>query len=308
MMQGARRLNTRKGAHLMITLTLKHWRTIGVAATTLGLAACGGEGGEGSGVDAGEGGEGEAGQPTVGENGGATPAPDAGGAEGGEAAAGESGAEHGEAGAITAYAGLSGDQLTALRIQHLRGFVMAAAKIVEDRGGNSGDPADAAIIIQQGLLEVYDAAPGQFGSLDVTALREAAAGTNFTRAQMMQRMRTAQEELTRAIAELQYDDAQLVVRMVDIATGLYQHVVVDGIADPIEYQHSMGAALAAQQAILLHQDALRQENLGAYSRAVGELNRFVALWPAREPSSNPATYQQVLVQGSRVRLALSPFL
>lgn len=288
----------------MITLTLKHWRTVGVAATTLGLAACG-EGG----TDAGEGGHGEAGEAVQGEGGGTTPAvPAAGAGESGEAAAGESGGEHGEAGVVSAYAGLSGDQLTALRIQHLRGFVMAAAKIVEDRGSFSGEPADAAILVQQGLLEVYEPAADQFGSFDVSSLREAAAGTNFTRAQMMQRLRTAQEELTRAIGTLEYDDAQLVVRMVDISTGLYQHVLVDGVADPIEYQHSMGAALAAQQAILLHQDAMRRENLGAYSRAVGELNRFVALWPSREPPQNAATYQQVLVQGSRVRLALSPFL
>lgn len=291
----------------MITLTLKRWRTVGVAATTLGLAACGGSGGEGGGEGAGEGGQGEAGAAVVGESGGATPAI-ANGAEAGESAAGEAGSEHGEAGVITAYAGLSGDQLTALRIQHLRGFVMAAAKVVEDRGSLSGDPADAAILVQQGLIEVYDPAADQFGSLDVSSLREAAAGTTFTRAQMMQRLRTAQEELTRAIGALQYDDAQLIVRMIDISTGLYQHVVVDGVADPIEYQHSMGAALAAQQAMLLHQDALRRENRGAYSSAVGELNRFVALWPSREPPEDPATYRDVLVQGSRVRLALSPFL
>ncbi len=43
----------------MITLKLKHWRTVGVAATTLGLAACG-SGGE-TGADVGEGGDGEAG-------------------------------------------------------------------------------------------------------------------------------------------------------------------------------------------------------------------------------------------------------
>jgi hypothetical protein len=289
----------------MITLKLKHWRTLGVAATTLGLAACG-EGG----ADSGEGGHGEAGEAPVGENGGATPATTAAApsTEAGEAAAGEGGGEHGEAGVITAYAGLSGDALTALRLQHLRGFVMAAAKVVEDRGSFSGEPADAAILVQQGLLEVYDPAADQFGSLDVTSLREAAAGTSFTRAQMMQRLRTAQEELTRVIGTLEYDDAQLIVRMVDLSTGLYQNVLIEGVADPIEYQHSMGAALAAQQAILLHQDAMRRENLGAYSRAVGELNRFVALWPAREPPANPATYQQVLVQGSRVRLALSPFL
>jgi len=288
----------------MITLKLKHWRTMGVAATTLGLAACGGEGGAG-----GEGSHGEAGEAAQGEGGGATPATTAaGGGEAGEAAAGEAGGEHGEAGVVTAYAGLSGSQLTALRIQHLRGFVMAAAKIVEDQGSFSGEPADAAILVQQGLLEVYEPAAGEFGTLNVTSLREAAAGTSLTRAQMMQRLRTAQEELTRAIGEQEFDDAQLVVRMIDISTGLYQHVLVDGVADPIEYQHSMGAALAAQQALQLHQDELRRQNLGAYSRAVGELNRYVALFPSREPPQTPATYQQVLVQGSRVRLALSPYL
>ncbi len=284
----------------MIAWKFKLWRTAGAAAA-LGLAACGE-----SGIDAGEGGQGEAGPPAQGENGGARPA--TGGGEGGEAATGESGAEHGEAGVVAAYAGLSGDQLTALRIQHLRGFVMAAAKVVEDRGSFSGEPADAAVLVQQGLLEVYDPAADQFGSLDVTKLREAAAGTNFTRAEMVQRLRDAQEEMSRAIGDLDFDEAQLIVRMVDISTGLYQHVLVDGIADPIEYQHSMGAALSAQQAILLHQNVLRQENLAAFGRATGELNRFVALWPAREPPANPATYQQVLVQGSRVRLALSPYL
>lgn len=286
----------------MITLKLKHWRTLGVAATTLGLAACG----EGGGEAGGEGGQGEAGPAAQGEGGGAAPA--AGGGEAGEAAIGEAGGEHGEAGVVTAYAGLSGDQLTALRIQHLRGFVMAAAKIVEDRGAFSGDPADAAVLVQQGLLEVYEPAADQFGSLDVTKLREAANGASMTRAEMVQRLRDAQEEMSRATGELEFDEAQLIVRMVDISTGLYQHVLVDGVADPIEYQHSMGAALAAQQAILLHQNELRRQNLAAFGRATGELNRFVALWPSREPPANPATYQQVLVQGSRVRLALSPYL
>jgi hypothetical protein len=284
----------------MITWKFKRWRTFGVAATTLGLAACG----EGGGEAGGEGGHGEGGEAAQGEGGGAAPATPG----GGEAAMGEAGGEHGEAGVVSAYAGLSGDQLTALRIQHLRGFVMAAARIVEDRGAFSGEPADAAVLVQQGLLEVYEPAADQFGSLDVTALREAAAGTNFTRAQMMQRLRDAQEEMSRAIGGLQFDAAQLIVRMVDISTGLYQHVLVDGVADPVEYQHSMGAALAAQQAIHLHQNELRRENLIAYSRATGELNRFVALWPSREPPENPATYQEVLVQGSRVRLALSPYL
>lgn len=288
----------------MITLKLKHWRTVGVAATALGLAACGGEGGE-TGADVGEGGDGEAGEPPpIGENGGATPAvPGA-----GEAAIVADGGESGEAGALTAYAGLLGDQLTAMRIQHLRGYIMAAAQVVADRGSNSGNPADAAILVQQGLIEVYDAAPDQFGALDMAAIREAAAGTTFTRAEMMQRLRTAQENLTHAIGQLNFDDAQLVVRMIDLSTGLYQQAVADGATDATEYKHSLGAALSAQQALLLREDDLRRENLGAYSRAVGELNRFVALFPSYNAPATPATYQQVLVQGSRVRLALSPYL
>ena len=289
----------------MIWLKLKHWRTIGVATTTLGLAACG-SGGE-VGADVGEGGEGEAGEPRpIGENGGAAPVVGAG--EAGEAATGERGGEHGEAGAVTAYSGLTGEQLTAMRIQHLRSYVMAAAQVVADRGTNSGDPAVAAALIQQGLSEVYEPATDKFGSLDVTPLREAAAGAMFTRAEMMQRLRTAQENLTHAIGPLHFDDAQLVSRMVDLSTGLYQQAVADGVTDETEYRHSMGAALAAQQALLLREDDLRRQNLGAYSRAVGELNRFVALFPSYNAPQTPATYQQVLVQGSRVRLALSPYL
>jgi hypothetical protein len=287
----------------MIAWKFKHWRTLGVAASSLGLAACG-EGGEA----AGEGGAagGEAGEAAQGEAGGATPA--ASGGEAGEAASGESGAEHGEAGVVSAYAGLSGDQLTALRIQHLRGFVMAAARVIDDSSGFQGEPAEAAILVQQGLLEVYDPAADQFGSLDVTPLREAAAGTDMTRAQVVQRLRASEAELTRALGALDVDGAQLTVRMIDISTGLYQHVLVDGAADPIEYQHSMGAALAAQATLQQYQDELRTENRAAFSRATSELNRLVALWPSREPPRSPATYQQVLVQGSRVRLALSPYL
>jgi hypothetical protein len=286
----------------MITLTLKHWRTLGVAATTLGVAACG----EGGGEAGGQAGVGEGGEAAQGEGGGATPA--ASGGEAGEAAVGESGGEHGEAGVVSAYAGLSGDQLTALRIQHLRGFVMAAQKMNDDRGGYRGEPADAAVLVQQGLLEVYDPAAAEFGPLNVAPLREVAEGGALTREQLSQKLAAAQAELTRAIGALDIDEAQLVVRMVDISTGLYQHVLVDGNADPIEYQHSLGAALAAQQALQQGQTEMRGENAAAYARATTEINRLIALWPAREPAATPATYQQVLVQGSRVRLALSPYL
>ncbi len=272
----------------MITWKLKSWGQAGVTAAALSLAACGGEGGEAG--KAGEGGEaGEAGVSGEGGERAASAAPAAG--EGGEA---------GEAGAASAYAGLSGDQLTALRIQHLHGFVMAAAAVnAEDR------PAEAAVLVQQGLLEVYDVAPDQFGDLDVAIIRTAADG-NLNRAQMMQRIRNADAEIGRALGTLEFDHAVLVVRMVDIATGLYQGVVQEDFVDPIEYQHSMGAAYAARAS--LHQDSMLQRNIGAYLEAQGELNRFVDLWPQAAAPERPASYSQVLAQSSRVRLALSPFL
>ena len=131
--------------------------------------------------------------------------------------------------------------------------------------------ADAAILVQQGMLEVYEPAPDGFGALDVTAIREAAAGTTFTRAQMMQRLWTAQENLTHAIGQLNFDEAQLVVRMVDLSAGLYQHAVTEGAVDPIEYQHSMGAALAAQSVLQASQADMSAEHADAYRAASGVL-------------------------------------
>lgn len=274
----------------MIAWTFRSWRTAGAAAV-LGLAACGGEAGEGrAGGEAGETGE-------SGEAGVSAPAPSP------ATATAPLGGEAGEAGAATAYAGLSGDQLTALRLQHLKGFVMAAARVVEE-----DQPLEAGVLVSQGLLEVYDVAPDQFGSLDVSVIRAAADGTNLNRAQMMQRIRASDAEIDRAMAELDADHAVLTVRMIDIATGLYQGVVQEDFVDPIEYQHAMGAALAARDALASGQRELRGENVRAYSQAQHEINRFVALWRTPSAPEDPAPYRDVLAQGSRVRLALSPFL
>lgn len=267
----------------MIAVRLKGWRSAGVAAV-LGLAACGGEAGE-----AGERGQGgEAGEASE----AAAPAP----------AAAAAGGEAGEAGAASAYAGLSGDQLTALRLQHLRGFLMAAAAV-----NDANQPAEAAVLVQQGLLEVYDPAPVQFADLDVAIVRSA-ANSSLDRAQLAQAIRAAETELERASSALDIDHAVLTARMVDIATGLYQGVVQEDFVDPIEYQHSMGAALAARDALNDGREALRQKDARAYAEAKRELDRLAELWPQATAPERPATYGQVLAQASRVRLALSPFL
>lgn len=273
----------------MIAMRLKAWRSAGVAAA-LGLAACGGEAGE-----AGERGEGgEAGEAGIGGEAGEATAP-------APAAAAASG-EAGEAGAASAYAGLSGDQLTALRLQHLRGFLMAASAV-----NDANQPAEAAVLVQQGLLEVYDPAPAQFADLNVAIVR-GAADASLDRAALAQAIRAAETELGRVSGALDIDHAVLTARMVDIATGLYQGVVQDDFVDPIEYQHSMGAALAARDALNDGQQALRQQDARAYAEARRELDRLAELWPQATAPERPAAYGQVLAQSSRVRLALSPYL
>lgn len=276
----------------MIKITLKHWRAAGLAAGLSMVAACGGEGGAGGEAgEAGEGGE-------AGEAGASAPAPSSATAT---APAGEGG-EAGEAGAASAYAGVSGDQLTALRLQHLRGFVMAASAVAAE-----GQTAEAAVLVQQGLLEVYDPAPAEFGSLNADLVRAATDGS-LDQTQLTARLRAAEAEIARAEGSLDVDDAALVARMIDISTGLYQSVNQGDFVDPIEYQHSMGAALAAQSALSAGASELRGENARAFTEAQAEVQRFVALWREPVAPEQPASYAQVLAQGSRVRLALSPFL
>ncbi|MBL8537788.1 MAG: hypothetical protein JNM59_10340 [Hyphomonadaceae bacterium] len=266
----------------MIVWKYKLWRSASVAAV-LGLAACGGEAGENAA-------HGEAGEAAV----------SAGGGEAGEASIGEAGGEHGEAGVATAYAGLEGADRTALRIQHLRGFVLIAEHVLRD----TGDVAAASTLIQQGVMEVYDPATDQFGSLDVAPLRRAAMAGERPALELALR----ESDAAFRAADVDANQAEVIVRLVDVAAGIYQHVMVDGAVDPIEYQHSLGAALAAREALTAHANGLRGRNARAYQEAVAELDRFVSLWPASSAPPQPATYQQVLAQSSRVRLALSPYL
>jgi hypothetical protein len=268
----------------MITWKLKMWRGAGVAAV-LAAAACGSEqGGE-------KGGDGDAGENSAAHG------------EAGEAAIGESGGEHGEAGVSQAYAGVAGDQRTALRLQHLRGFLMVAEMNAE------GDlPADSAMLIEQGLIEVYDPAADQFGGLNVAPVREAGANPDVSRQQMAHRIQAGYRALEAARAPLRVDYADLSARMIEISSGLYQHVVQEDFVDPIEYQHSLGAALAAREALVRGEQALAGRNRQAYEEALAEVNAFVALWPSAAAPETPSPYQDVVRQASRVRLALSPFL
>lgn len=267
----------------MIAWKLRTWRTASAAAVVGAVAACGDGANQASDTPA------TPSSPVIDDA--ATPA-----------TAGDGG-ESGEAGAASAYAGLSGAQLSALRLAHLEGFVLAAATVNEQ-----DMPTEAAILIQQGLLEVYDGAPTEFGDLNVNTVRSAGENTSLTRAQMEERIRAARSEIDRAAGALDVDGAIVVARMVDIATGLYQQVNQADYVDPMEYQHSMGAALAARAALVAHRDILRRKNAGAFNEAQDALNRFVELWPQATVPERPTPYRDVLAQSSRIRLALSPYL
>jgi hypothetical protein len=70
----------------------------------------------------------------------------------------------------------------------------------------------------------------------------------------------------------------------------------------------MGAAMAARAALTHGEAELRRQNVRAFGEAQLALTRFVGLWPQATAPQTPTPYRDVLAQGSRVRLALSPFL
>ncbi|MDX2233719.1 MAG: hypothetical protein NW200_04400 [Hyphomonadaceae bacterium] len=272
----------------MIELKAKLWRGVGlaVAVAAAGLAACspGGEGGEGGG-EAGEGAAvtGEAGETAGGESGG----------EGG----GEAGGEGGEAGAAAAYAGLAPALRTQVRLQHLKGFLLVAQKEIE-----AGNLPEAGALVGQGVLEVHAPAPSDFGGLDI-------ASANAASAALFDAKPEGRAALTRAIADItarqDAGDVEVVRRMLSIAGGLYALVLVDGGVDPIEYQHSLGAALAARDAFTRVEPALRARNAVRAQEARDQIDRLVALWPSTQAPETPAPTAQVAAQISRIELALS---
>ncbi|HWA01712.1 MAG TPA: hypothetical protein VG841_15495 [Caulobacterales bacterium] len=273
----------------MINRDLKLWRNVGVAALMTAATACG----EAGGGHAGEAGEGavEA-RPPAGASGEGGP--------GGES--GHAGGEAGEAGVASSYAGLSGDALVGLHLQQLKGFLLLAERLnAENR------QEEASVLVGQGVLEAYEEKAAEFGGFDASKVRAAADGAGAS-AQLAPKLREAEMSIDTARARLSLNHADLTARMVDIAAGIYQSVNQPDFADPTEYQHSLGAALAAKDALVAGRDAMRAHNAAAYDEAVAEVDRLIALWPQTTAPEHPTPYRDVLRQASRVRLALSPFL
>lgn len=197
--------------------------------------------------------------------------------------------EAGETGAQGAYDTVSADSRRALRIAHLSGFVLAAQAAGPIEGSES-----AAALVGQGMAEVFDPGAPEFkaAGVDEAVLRKAAETG-------------ASADLTAALANLDAaadkaggDPAQVTKGMTSIAGGLYGEVLKDGAIDPIEYQHSLGAALSAQA-------VAKRATLSA---ALPELKKLTDLWSGPVAPEDPAKVTpagQVLAQASRVELALS---
>jgi hypothetical protein len=141
-------------------------------------------------------------------------------------------------------------------------------------------------------LEVYDAQPGAFRDVDLSesTLRTAAAhGTPDG-------LRAALTALGGAQAG---GDQRAVVRsMVRLADGLYGGVSNGGGVDALEYQHSLGAALAARDLAASSADA-------RLSKAKADLDHWVALWPGPVPPATPVPAATVDAMTVRIIADLS---
>lgn len=205
--------------------------------------------------------------------------------EGGEG--GAEGGAAGEAGAQSAYVSVPADSRAALRLAHLRGFFLIAQK--------QTDGAEAAAALAgQGMLEVFDPAKGAFETtgVDEALLRKAAA--SGSRADL----NAAINHINQALDKQGGDPAAIAKGLVSISAGLYQGVIQEGAVDPIEYQHSLGAALSAQA-------VLAKASGAKASAAKPELDKLVAMWPAPQAPAAPTPVGQLSAQASRVELALS---
>lgn len=199
------------------------------------------------------------------------------------AAAGETG----EVGAQAALANVPEASRTALLLTQLRGFVLIAQK-------QTDGAAAGGILLSQGLLETFDKNPALYkaAGVDEALLRKAgktgAAGD----------LKAALNNIDGAMAKAGGDPAAVLKGLVDISSGLYKEAVQPDSVDPIDYQHSLGAALSAQRLAAASSDP-------KVKAVRGEVDKLVALWPQTSAPDKPTPSSQILAQASRIELELS---
>lgn len=253
-----------------MTFRPKLWLTLGAALAL--TAACSEQGEAGGEAASGEGGSAVAGEGEGGE---------------GEGGAGPAGGT-GEAGAQAAYAGVPAESRAALRIAHLNGFFLVARQAQVSEGD-----AAAAALAGQGLAEVYDTQAADFAAsgIDPAVLRRAAeTGSQADLAAAITALDAAQQRAGG-------NPGAVVAGLASIAAGIYNTVNIDGAVDPVEYQHALGAALAAQATA----------NAADLSPAIRtDVDGLVDQWngvTAPEDASALTPAGEVQAQASRIQLA-----
>ena len=192
------------------------------------------------------------------------------------------------------YAATPAADRAGLRMAHLRSYFLVAAQL--------SDQTAAASLASQGMLEVYDGQAGDMDALrpDEGVLRRASVrGSADDISEALKVLRAGQAKVG--------GDPRMIARgMMGLAAGLYDvpqtSVNAGGSAlngagvDPLEYQRSLGAVLAAQT--LADGDP-------RLAKAQADLKALAALWPSAAPPPHPAPAAQIRDQAARVRADLT---
>ena len=182
------------------------------------------------------------------------------------------------------YAATAAADRSGLRLAHLQSYFLVAAQLP--------DQAAAASLASQGMLEIYD---GQAGTMDALRPDEGV----LRRASV----RGSADDIGEALKVLQSGqikvggDAKAIARgMTGLAAGLYDSALNGGGVDALEYQRSLGAALAAQSLA---------KNDPRLAKASDDLRALIALWPSAIPPIQPAPAARIHDLAARVQADLA---
>lgn len=272
----------------MITFRPKLWAGLGAMALLGGVAACGDNPFQKTDAAA----TAAAGDPATAATEAVTPLAS------GEGAGGEAGAE-------TAYGAIPAHSAVMLRYQHLKGFVLAAQAALK-----AGKSDDASLLIQQGALEVLRPQATALGATPQgakvqPALDQAVAALDAKAPDAAARIQAALNAIDQAGVEAGGDALAVMRAMISITDGLYQGVLVDGVVDPTEYQHAMGAALATRDMLQTVRPILQKADAARYLQARSYIDEMVGFWPSVTPPKDLIAPSRVAAQASRIELTLS---